>query len=172
MVFMDTLLATDCQPLLQRFLSPAEYKSLFPKTGSEANWEFARAVNFELYIPAPAVPAFLYHIATRNFFAWVFGKSLVGSHLGGALVGLLNSMNEFRSPGEDNVSLMLDYMNEEGYSDMRNCPDHALAVLFFAEHFHFKDLWTDAFAHCVGMNEKLIVSAGFEVSDAAVRSLL
>lgn len=107
--------------------------------------------------------AFLYHTATRNFFAWMFGKSLVGTHLGGALVGLLNSMNEFRSEGEDNVQAIMDYMDEEGYADMRNQPDHALAILSFAEHFHFKDLWIDAFAHCVGMHEILICSPGFEV---------
>ena len=65
--------------------------------------------------------------------------------------------------GEDNVQDILDYMDEEGYADMRNQPDHALAVLFFAEHFRFKDLWIDAFAHCTGMQEKLPGSLGFEV---------
>ncbi len=78
-------------------------------------------------------------------------------------MGLLNSMNEFRSPGEDNVQAIMDYMDEEGYAEMRNQPDHALAILFFAEHFHFKDLWVDAFAHCTGMNERLISCPGFEV---------
>ena len=122
---------------------------------------------YDLFIPAPPTAereqAFLYHTATRNFFAWIFGRPLVGNHLGGALVGLLNSMHEFRSQGEDNVQALLDYMDEEGYADMRNVPDHALAVLFFAEHFQFKDLWIDAFAHCTGMNDILITSAGFEV---------
>jgi len=65
----------------------------------------------ELYIPAPRSiergQAFHYHSATRNFFAWVFGRPLVGSHLGGALVGLLNSMNEFRSAGENNVQAIM-----------------------------------------------------------------
>jgi hypothetical protein len=122
---------------------------------------------FEMYIPPPPAAErgqiFLYHMATRNFFAWIFGKSLVGSHLGGALVGLLNSMMEFRPMGEDNVQDILNYMDEEGYADMRSQPDHALAVLFFAEHFRFKDLWIDAFAHCTGMHEKLAGSPGFEV---------
>jgi hypothetical protein len=72
-------------------------------------------------------------------------------------------MNQFRSLGEDNVQAIMDYMGEEGYGDMRNQPDHALAILFFAEHFQFKDLWIDAFSHCTGMNEKLINSPGFEV---------
>jgi hypothetical protein len=47
----------------------------------------------ELYIPPPPAAdknqTFAYHIATRNFFAWVFRRSMVGSHLGEALVGLL-----------------------------------------------------------------------------------
>jgi hypothetical protein len=87
---------------------------------------------------------------------------LVGTHLGGALVGLLNSMNEFRSVGQDNVQAIMDYMDEEAYADMRNSPDHALAVLFFAEHFQFKDLYVDAFAHCCGMHDKLFLSSGYE----------
>jgi len=73
-------------------------------------------------------------------------------------------MNEFRSSGEDNVQGIIDYVDEEGYADMRNAPDHALAILYFAEHFRFRNLWIDAFAHCTGMNERLIVSPGFEVS--------
>lgn len=95
----------------------------------------------------------------------------MGNHLGGALVGLLNSLNEFRSEGEDNLQAIIDYMDEEGYADMSNQPDHALAIFFFAEHFQFKDLWIDAFAHCVGMNERLITRPGFEVRAAVLRSL-
>jgi hypothetical protein len=167
---MDKLLEANCRPLLERFLvrdfveSPASESS-----NSEDGGYFGqpRGGQYEMYIPPPATAergqSFLYHTATRNFFAWVFGRSLVGSHLGGALVGLLNSMTEFRAAGEDNVQDLLDYMDEEGYADMRNQPDHALAVLYFAEHFHFKDMWIDAFAHCTGMHERLASSAGFEV---------
>ncbi|KAF4635000.1 hypothetical protein G7Y89_g3101 [Cudoniella acicularis] len=173
---VETLLATNCQPLLQRFLGEAEYQLLVFGNNIDVDLECSRASDFELYIPAPPDAergqAFLYHAATRNFFAWIFGKSLVGSHLGGALVGLLNSMNEFRSPGEDNVVAIMDFMDEEGYSDMRNSPDHALGVLFFAEHFHFRDLWIDAFAHCVGTSEKLIASPGFEFISITSRALI
>lgn len=165
---MEALVAAGCQPLLKRFLS----KTLAESPGSEADSEDSSYFRpnhkiYELYIPAPPAAereqAFLYHTATRNLFAWVFGKPLVGNHLGGALVGLLNSMNEFRSHGEDNVQAIMDYMDEESYADMRNQPDHALAILFFAEHFQFRDLWIDAFAHCSGMNERLGTSVGFEV---------
>jgi hypothetical protein len=175
---METLLATGCQPLLHRFLvedfteSPASELS---SSVDEGYFSTPNSKKYELYVPAPATAergqAFLYHTATRNFFAWIFGKPLVGPDLGKAFVGLLNSMNEFRSAGMDNVQEIMNYMDEEGYADMRNQPDHALAILFFAEHFHFKDLWIDAFAHCTGMNDKLYGSPGFESMSRISRAL-
>lgn len=159
-----------CYPLLERFLVEVKYNSTRLEPNINENEKYLGIRNpkgYELYIPAPPAAAreqaFVFHTATRNFFAWIFGKSLVGTHLGGALVGLLNSMNEFRDGSEDNLAAIMEYMDEEGYGDMRNQPDHALAVLFFAEYFQFKDLYIDAFAHCVGMIEKLHASPGFEV---------
>ncbi|KAE8451972.1 hypothetical protein EG329_002136 [Mollisiaceae sp. DMI_Dod_QoI] len=175
---MDALIATNCYPLVKRFLAEDSDESPISQISSEGSSYFRpdKKKTYELYIPAPPNAdrgqAFLYHTATRNLFAWVFGKSLVGSHLGGALVGLLNSMVEFRSLGEDNIEAIMDYMDEEGYADMRNNPDHALAILFFAEHFHFKDLWIDAFAHCSGMNERLPLSPGFEFMSRTSRALV
>lgn len=156
-------MAANAERLLGRCL--VESVEEVPCSDEESNF---RASTLDLYISAPPDTergqAFLYHTATRNFFAWVFRRSLVGSHLGGALVGLLNSMNEFRSAGEDNLQAIFDYMEEEEYLDMRNSPDHALGVLFFAEHFQLLDIWTEAFVHCVGMYESLPRSPGFEVS--------
>jgi hypothetical protein len=172
---MDDLLAKNCKPLIDRFLTKTLVESPHSEADSfEESYLSQKSTRmYELYIPPPSSAergeSFLYHTSTRNFFAWIFGKSLVGKHLGGALVGLLNSMNEFRSAEEDNVQAIMDYIDEEGYADMRNQPDHALAILFFAEHFHFKDLWIDAFAHCTGMNEKLISSPGFEVCSTVLK---
>jgi len=122
---------------------------------------------YELYIPAPPTAergkAMFYHIATRNFFAWLLGKSLVGDHLGGTLVTLLYSMNNFRNADSNNEQEILDYMDKEGYADMRNQPDYALAILYFAEHFRFRNVWIDAYAHCVGMYELLSRSTEYEV---------
>ncbi|KAL2074493.1 hypothetical protein VTL71DRAFT_8271 [Oculimacula yallundae] len=174
---MDALLQANCRPLLDRFLASSPGGSPSSQWSSDDGY-FSQAKDkvYELYIPAPPNidrgEAFLYHTATRNFFAWLFGKSLVGVHLGGALVGLLNSMNEFRSGGADNVQGIMDFIDEEGYADMRNAPDHALGLLYFAEHFRFRDLWIDAFAHCTGMNERLISSPGFEYTARTSRALI
>jgi len=171
-VHLDTLLVYHCWPLLYKYMHLNGSEPLGSESGSgddaSCPKEQSSLRNYELYIPAPKYAergqAFLYHTATRNFFAWLFGKPLVGVHLGAALTALLNSMNEFRSLGSDNVRAVLDYMEDEGYANMGNSPTHALAALFFAEHFQFKDLYTDAFAHCTGMHDKLILSAGFEAS--------
>ncbi|KAE9379332.1 hypothetical protein N431DRAFT_553574 [Stipitochalara longipes BDJ] len=174
---MQGLIATQCRPLLDRFLvQTLEETPSSDGSFKDSYFEQTSTKIYELYVPPPAdadrKEAFLYHMATRNFFAWIFGKSLVGNHLGAALVGLLNSMSQFRSVGEDNVEAIMDYMDEEGYADMRGQPDHALAILFFAEHFRFRDLWIDAFAHCTGMNEKLINSPGFEFMSRTSRALV
>lgn len=174
---IEALVETNCQPLVHRFLAERYSESPSLSDSSHEDGDFFNSTSVELYIPAPPMTtekgqAFLYHTATRNFFAWMFGKPLVGHHLGGALVGLLNSMAEFRSQGEDNVQAAIDYIDEEGYADMRNQPDHALAILFFAEHFQFKDMWIDAFAHCVGMYELLIFSPGYEFISRTSRALI
>ena len=93
----------------------------------------------------------------------MFQKPLVGDRLGRALTSLLERMNEYRPYPEDNQDDILAYMDGQGYTDFRDCPDHALAVLQFAETFQYRDIWTDAFVHCTGMNDQLDMSAEYQV---------
>lgn len=72
-------------------------------------------------------------------------------------------MNEFRSDLAENQDDLLAYIDKQEYSDFRECPDHALALLQFAEKFELRELWTDAFVHCAGMNNDLASSGEFEV---------
>ena len=94
----------------------------------------------------------------------MFEKPLVGERLGEALISLLERMNKFRSNGVMNQDDLLAFIDEQEYSDFRECPDHALALLQFAENFELRELWTDAFVHCAGMNNDLTSSAEFNVS--------
>lgn len=127
----------------------------------------------ELYIPAPEdtsrETSFQWHIATRNFFAFVSGKPLVGNHLGQAMINLQERMRLFRSGRVDNNQDFLEYAEAQGYLDFVGFPDYALAMLYYAEHYKLRDAWIDAFAHCVGMNEKLVLSPEFPVSTSTVR---
>ncbi|KAK5257574.1 hypothetical protein LTR16_000206 [Cryomyces antarcticus] len=131
---------------------------------------------YELYIPAPEASmreeAFQWHITTRNFFAWMFGKPVVGGSLGKCLVDLLERIQLFRSDKADNLQDFMLYLQEMGYLDFAHCPDYSLALLYFAEHFELHDLWTDAFAHCVGMNETLCLSTEFEFISRVTKALI
>jgi hypothetical protein len=121
----------------------------------------------ELFVPAPddlsREAAFKWHIATRNFFAFIFGKPLVGEHLGQALVDLQERMHLFRSGQINNSQDFLVYADAQGYRDLVHSPDYALAMLYYTEHYKLRDLWIDAFVHCVGMNESLAESPEFAV---------
>lgn len=88
----------------------------------------------------------------------------MGFRLGQALLDLLERMNELNPSVNDNLSVVLAYMDHVGYLDFRECPDHALVALNFAERFEFDGLWIDAFVHCAGMNDRLTETAEFEVS--------
>jgi hypothetical protein len=122
---------------------------------------------FELYIPAPEnitrEEAFRFHLTTRNFFAYVLERPLVGQFLGQAMADVVERMDMYRGEGVDNLEDFKTFAEEMGYLDFAHCPDYALASLDYAEHFHIRDLWIDAFAHCVGMNDSLCLSTEFEV---------
>ena len=79
------------------------------------------------------------------------------------MIDLYTRLNELRYDQDQNLDDILAYIDNEGYTDFRECPDHALAVLQFAETLQERELWTDAFVHCVGMWEQLDRSAEFEV---------
>lgn len=158
----SSLLSTQCLPLIERFVDRAVSEDEAYQNG-----------RVDLYIPAPAgmsrSQAAQYHNAIRNLFAWVSRRSVVGEHLGSTLVGLMNAMVEFREPEADNRGDLLDYLDEEGYLDMRNHPDHALGILQLAEVFQMSDVYTDAFAHCVGMSEHLYKHSEYSVSTVQIQ---
>ncbi|CAJ0553375.1 Ff.00g118870.m01.CDS01 [Fusarium sp. VM40] len=171
----SALLDAQCYPLIQRFLVWDGIQT--PNLRELTRWSRKNPTRkIDLYIPPPPTSdktqAFNYHLATRNFFAWVFRRSMVGCSLGSAIIGLLHSLHEFRSGVNDNVADMMDYFDEEGYLDMANQPNHALAMLHLAEFFQMRELYIRAFAHCVGMSEYLLDSPGFEELGTTTRKLL
>ena len=162
--------SSNCGPLLQRYaIYPSNSSTPSPSSADSgvALEQHSHSSRYELYIPAPSYlsreEAFQYHLTTRNFFGWMYERPLVGDRLGEALIALLERMNNFRSNDMENQDDVLAYIDGQEYSDFRECPDHALAVLQFAEKFELRELWTDAFVHCAGMNNDLTSSAEFGV---------
>lgn len=153
--------------------SPCSVQSLTPSSSCSSLAQsgiFSTPIpdgSLELFIAAPALAmredALKWHVTTRNFFAWMNDKPLVGTTLGQALIDLLDRMLLYREHA-DNVGDIISYAKSAGYLDFINCPDYALAFLRFAEHCHLPDLWIDAFSHCVGLNDQLYLSSGFDVS--------
>ena len=158
-----------CHPLIDRFMDRGVPEVPTQPSDQTDYWSRRNLLGrVDLYIPAPPGrdrhQALLYHLATRNFFAFLCRRSVVGETLGAALVGLMTSMDEFRTPEVDNEHELEDYMDEEGYLDMRNQPVQALAIMHLAEAFRLRELYIDAFAHCVGMSDRL-----FSIPDYQVR---
>lgn len=113
-----------------------------------------------------------WHITTRNFFAWIRLKPLVGESLGQALVDLLERMIHYRGSDVDNVGDLLAFMDELGYSNFVDCPNLALAALHFADTYRLKPLWMNSFVHCVGMQEWLTHCCEFEVRTPSLQQIL
>ncbi|KAI4163836.1 MAG: hypothetical protein LQ342_002609 [Letrouitia transgressa] len=177
---MSDIRSTNCEPLIDAYCvnSPPETPSTGSETSSDEDYfnDPTPPAKYELYIPAPShlnrEGAFRYHLTTRNFFAWMYEKPVVGDRLGEALISLLERMNTFRVDEDENLDDMLAYIDGQEYTDFRSCPDHALAVLQFAEKFELLDLWRDSFCHCAGMNDKLPSSAEFEFVSRQSKALI
>lgn len=94
---------------------------------------------------------------------------MVGRHLGSTLVALLHSMREFRSSSGSNVDDLLKYMRQAQYLDMVGAPTHATAALYVAETFQLGSLYKRAFAHCVGMHDRLFYNSEYQVRNDTPR---
>ncbi|KAI4121781.1 MAG: hypothetical protein LQ338_006179 [Usnochroma carphineum] len=181
-VSLSAIESSNCGPLLDRYGAKPYVDS--PSTASDrsssADEDYfidpSPPAQHELFIPAPPEltkeGSFRYHVTTRNFFAWMFAKPLVGHRLGDSLLSLLDRMKEFREDEDQNLEDMLAYIDSQEYTDFRSCPDHALAVLQFAEKHELVDLWRDSFCHCAGMSEDLPFSAEFEFISRQSKALI
>ena len=138
-----------------------------------ADWETERAPIYQIYIPAPSdlarKEAFNYHLTTRNVFAYAVGTPLVGEKLSTALIDLCNRLQEWEAFSLPDFS---DYLEKQGYSRYGQNPEHALAGLKFAEDARLKDMWVDAFVHCVGMRERLDLSPEYSGISHTTQALI
>ena len=100
---------------------------------------------------------FAFHLSTRNFFAYAVGKSVVGERLSSALGGLCQRVREL-APSATSASDLIEYLDDQGYLNFAENPEHALACLKFAEDAKIREVWIDAFAHCAGMHGRLFLS--------------
>jgi hypothetical protein len=121
-----------------------------------------------IFIPAPPTCSddeeLECHLTTRNFFAFCYNIPIVGITLGQAIISLHRRLESWRPGDEDNTRDVVNYLDAVGYLSFPHFPDYALAALQFAEHAQLEALWTDAFAHAVGMSKTLPTSVDLAVS--------
>ena len=120
--------------------------------------------SYELYVPS--LPSstrddpFSYHLTTRNVFAYAVGRPLVGERLSSALADLWQRLQVW-APESATIVEFTTYLEKQGYLNFSGNAEHALACLKFADSARARDIWIDAFTHCVGMHERLYRSPEF-----------
>ena len=132
------------------------------------------AVRYKLYMDAPSggskIDVLRYHITTRNFFAFMLRKPLVGFTFYQALVDLHDRLGDYFNPGTDYTSALKSYLVRLGLVNVCNEPRAAAGLLAWSEDIRWDEGWREAFVHSVGMYErinKLQESADISLSTTA-----
>ena len=160
----DAVEELDCEYLSNHCLRTRNKLSPIPSEDGHSDSGYGSELEkteYELYIPAPAAlskdQAFEYHLTTRNIMAYAVGKPLVGERLSTALRGVWRRMQDWHM-GSGSLENFKAYCKGQGYLDLTENAEHALAFLKFADTARLKDLWIEAFVHCVGMHSRLDLS--------------
>ncbi|KAK5636623.1 hypothetical protein RRF57_012335 [Xylaria bambusicola] len=163
------LLESRFQPLVKMFKSRA-------RNDTSTRPQDAVLAPIELFIPAPLGSdkrqSYSYHIATRNLFAFIFQKAIVGECLGAALITLMEGLYQLRAPDADNVQDIINYMDKVGYLNFNSQPTYALAILRLADVFELRELYIDAFAHCCGIGGQIFFHPGYQLLSPMTRALI
>ncbi len=132
-----------------------------PPTSEPSIADRDHPVLYELFFPAPldasTVENLRHHLTTRNVFALLFGKSLVGLNLYQSLLDLHERLQMYMPPESDNASLIIDHIVSHGVDDVRNEPASAAGLLAWSEGpaVRWHEGWREAFVHCTGMYSRL-----------------
>ena len=169
---------SNCSYLLDSCLSARTYSNFSSFSGSDYNPSAASSSSprtYDLFVPAPAdltrEQAYMYHVTTRNYFALLTNRAMVGEKLGLALADLWRRTREWQ-PNDSATSILLSYCEQQGYLSLAENVTHATAILVFAEQAQIQALWTNAFVHCVGMHERLDASGDYPELSNSTRALI
>ena len=96
-----------------------------------------------------------FHITTRNFFAFMLCKPLVGFTFYQALVDLQERLEYYLDSTTDHVSALKSYLVKLGLVNVCNEPRAAAGLLAWSEDVRWNEGWREAFVHSVGMYERI-----------------
>lgn len=128
-----------------------------------------------MYVSAPVEltrqEAFSYHVGTRNYFAFLLNKPIVGESFGLALTHLWTRIQTWQLKSSP-VDAFREYCQEQGYLNFAGNLEYAAAALYWSEQARMKDVWIDAFVHCVGMHDQPDRDERTRILSSSARGLL
>lgn len=105
-------------------------------------------VQHKLYIDAHSggskVEVLRYHVTTRNFFAFLIRKPLVGFTFYQALADLYERLEDYLSPNIDCAVALQSYLVMIGLVNVSNEPRAAAGLLAWSEDVRWNNGWREA----------------------------
>ncbi|KAL9053603.1 MAG: hypothetical protein Q9206_003870 [Seirophora lacunosa] len=135
-------------------------------------------VRREIHFPAPdnasRIDILRHHITTRNLFAFLFDRPLIGLTYYQALTDLHERLMLYMPPGVDCTQLLIRYLTNNRLHNVSNDPAAAAGLLAWSENQAVRWLegWREAFVHCVGMYHDLRVLPDMRDISQVSRALL
>ncbi|KAF1824439.1 uncharacterized protein K489DRAFT_292754, partial [Dissoconium aciculare CBS 342.82] len=134
----------------------SELKVSTGSCGDQACNNGRACADLRLFVPPPVHASrdecHAYNLTTRNYFAFLMARPLVGTQLSTTLTDLWRRI-QLWSPNAS--SELYEYCRAQGYTDVTGNPRLAVAMLALATEARWQAVWVDAFAHCVGMQSQL-----------------
>ncbi|KAL8935508.1 MAG: hypothetical protein Q9216_005386 [Gyalolechia sp. 2 TL-2023] len=118
-------------------------------------------IQHEIHFPAPddatRIEILRHHITTRNLFAFLLGKPLIGLTYYQALTDLHERLLLYMSLDIDSAQFLIRYLIKNNLHNVSNDPAAAVGLLAWIENHQIRwpQGWREAFVHCVGMYHDL-----------------
>ena len=123
--------------------------------GSEAQ------IRYEIHFPAPdgasRIEILRHHITTRNFFALLLNKPLVGLTFYQALIDLHERLTVIMPRESNCMDTIMGFLTRNRLHNVCNDPAAAAGLLAYSEddEVQWPEGWREGFVHCCGMYTKL-----------------
>ena len=139
-----------CSSLIEETRSPALI-SMLDKGMVQAEGpkrDHNPGVQFKVYMDAQSgrakIDVLRYHVTTRNFFAFLIRKPLVGFTFYQALIDLYERLEGYLAPSVDCAVALQSYLVLSGLVNVSNEPRAAAGLLAWSEDVRWNDGWREA----------------------------
>ena len=132
-------------------------------------------IRHEIHFPAPPEASRLdilrHHITTRNLFAMLTNKPLVGLTFYQALVDLQERLEDL-IPGSNSAQAIMRYLIRNRLHNVSNEPVAAAGLVAWSEDNFWQEGWREGYVHCCGMYSRLRTMPEFRDISHVTRTLL